>query len=325
MRYDCYPLAVIKKDKKRKKKKQLYRIRNWKDYNKALCLRGSITFWFDEDAIQSWLNHTRSGKRGKPRTYGDACIYTMLVLKAVYHLPQRATYGLVCSLMQLMEMDLPVPHPTILSRRASSLDVALPRQKNNEPLHVLVDATGLKVYGEGEWKVRTHGVSKRRTWRKLHIAMNARTGEILATVSTTSYVSDKEVLPNLLEQIREKIKIVGGDGGYDYTDCYEEIARQKARALIPPRRTGRLHPQDERLRERDKNLREIRKKGRKKWKRESGYDRRSLVETAMMRQKTIFGASLSSRRFHNQATEMTVRSAALNRMTHLGMPESYAI
>jgi hypothetical protein len=155
--------------------------------------------------------------------------------------------------------------------------------------------------------------------------MNAKTGEILATVCSTSYVSDKEVLPNLLEQVREKIGIVGGDGGYDYTDCYEEIAKREARALIPPRRRGRLHPKDERLRQRDNNLREIRKKGRKKWKTESGYHRRSLVETQMMRVKTIFGSGLSSRRFHNQATEMEVRCAVLNRMTHLGMPDSYAI
>jgi len=105
--------------------------------------RGSITFWFDERAIHSWLNHKKSGRRGKPPTYGSACIETMMVLKAVYHLPQRATYGMVCSLMQLMQLDLPVPHPTILSRRASSLDVALPRVNNNEPLHVLVDATKL--------------------------------------------------------------------------------------------------------------------------------------------------------------------------------------
>ena len=305
--------------------KRLYRIRNWCDYNKALSNRGSITFWFDEDAIESWLNHTKSGRRGKPRTYGSACVLCMLVLKSVYHLPQRATYGLLCSLVQLMKLDLPLPHPTILSRRASSLDVALPRQNKYEPLHVLVDATGLKVFGEGEWKVRTHGIGKRRTWRKLHIAMDADTGEILATVCTTSRVGDKKVLPDLLDQITDEIKQVGGDGGYDYATCDEVIANRKARAIIPPRRTGRLHPQDERLRERDKNLRRIRKVGRKKWKGESHYHRRSLVETAMMRHKTIFGGSLSSRRIKNQATEMRVRCAALNRMTQLGMPDSYAI
>jgi transposase len=308
----------------KKKKKQLYRIRNWSQYNKALANRGSITFWFDEDSIQSWLNHTRSGKRGKPRTYGSTCIECMLVLKSVYHLPQRATYGLVCSLVELMNLNLPVPHPTILSRRAGSLDLALPRRKRNESLHILVDATGLKVFGEGEWKVRTHGVGKRRTWRKLHIAMDEATGEILASVATTSNVSDKEVLPVLLEQITGQIGQVTADGGYDYRSCYEAIAERKSKAVIPPRRTGRIHRKDEVLRARNENLRRIRR-GRKKWKKERKYHRRSLVETAMMRQKTIFGSELSARRFNNQATEMRVRCAAMNRMTHLGMPDSYAI
>ena len=129
----------------KKKKKQQYHIRNWSQYNKALCHPGSITLWFDEEAILSWLNHKKTGRRGEPRTYGDHFILTMLVLKAVYHLPQRATYGLVCSLIELMDLGLPVPHPTILSRRTASLDVVLPRLKKDEPLHVLVDATGLKV------------------------------------------------------------------------------------------------------------------------------------------------------------------------------------
>jgi Transposase DDE domain len=250
----------------------------------------------------------------------------MLLLKAVYHLSQRATYGLVGSLLELLELDLPVPHPTILSRRAARLDVGLPRgQKLTEPLHVLVDATGLKVYGEGEWKVRTHGIGKRRTWRKLHIAMDAKTGEILASVCTTSQVSDKEVLPNLLAQIDGEIAQVTGDGGDDYVDGYEEIAKRQAKAVIPPRRTGRLRPADERFGARDENLRRIKRIGRKKWKQEIDYHRRSLVETQMMRQKTIFGSGLSSRRFDNQATEMSVRCLALNRMTELGMPESYAI
>ena len=308
-----------------RKKKQQYRIRNWSEYNSALARRGSITFWFDKDLLRSWLNHTRSGKRGKPRTYGSTCIQTMLMLKQVYHLPQRATYGLVCSLVQLMRLDLPVPHPTILSRRANSLEVILPHQSSGKPLHVLVDATGLKVYGEGEWKVRTHGIGKRRQWRKLHIAMDEATGEILADVCTTSNVGDKKVLRDLLEQITDEIEQLTGDGGYDYVSCYEVIAERKARAVIPPRRTGRLHPQDERLRARDKNLRRIKKVGRKRWKKESSYHRRSLVETAMMRVKRIFGSSLSSRRFSNQATEMRVRCAALNKMTGLGMPQSYAI
>lgn len=309
----------------KKKKKQQYRIRNWKQYNKALCNRGSITFWFDEDSIQSWLDHRKSGKRGKPRTYGDACIQCMLLLKNVYHLPQRATQGLVYSLVELMGLDLPVPHPTILTRRAASLEVVLPRKSKPEALHAVFDSTGLKVYGEGEWKVRQHGYQKRRTWRKLHLGIDAQTQEIIAQVATTNNVSDKGVLPDLLEQIDEPSKQVTTDGGYDYATCYEVIAERKARAVIPPRRTGRLNPQDERFRQRDRNLREIRKIGRRKWKRRRKYHRRSLVETAIMRVKRIFGDRLSGRTFLNQATEIFVRCAALNRMTHLGMPKSYPI
>lgn len=202
--------------------------------------------------------------------------------------------------------------------------MVLPRQSAGKSLHVLVDATGLKVYGEGEWKVRVHGYQKRRTWRKLHLAIDEATAEVVAVVATTSNVSDKEVLPNLLEQITSEIEQVTADGGYDYRSCYEVIAQRRARAVIPPRRTGRIHREDEVLKARNENLRRIRR-GRKKWKRESRYYRRSLVETAMMRVKTIFGSGLSSRRFQNQGTEMRVRCVALNRMTGLGMPESYAI
>lgn len=248
----------------------------------------------------------------------------MLLLKTVYHLPQRSTYGLVCSLVELMGSDLPVPHPSILSRRASTLDVALPRQNAGKSLHVLVDATGLKVYGEGEWKVRVHGYQKRRTWRKLHLAVDEATAEVVAVVATTSNVSDKEVLPNLLEQIPNEIGQLTADGGYDYSSCYDAIAQRRSRAVIPPRRTGRINREDEVLKARNENLRRIRR-GRKKGKRESRYHRRSLVETARMRIKTIFGSGLSSRRFNNQATEMRVRCAAMNKMTQLGMPQSYAI
>ena len=227
--------------------------------------------------------------------------------------------------MQLMGLDLPVPHPTILSRRAETLEVVLPRKSKDEPLHAVFDSTGLKVFGEGEWKVRAHGYQKRRTWRKLHLGIDAQTGEIIAQVATTNNLSDKEVLPDLLEQISELIKQVTTDGGYDYVSCYEAIAERKAQAVIPPRRTGRLHPEDERFRARDKNLRLIRKVGRKRWKKRVKYHRRSLVETAIIRVKSIFGDRISARTFQNQATEKFVRCAALNRMTHLGMPDSYAI
>ena len=147
----------------------------------------------------------------------------------------------------------------------------------------------------------------------------------LAAMATTNDLGDKQMLGDLLDQIEGKITKVTADGGYDYATCYDEIAKRKARAVIPPRRTARLNPQDERFRARDSNIRRIRKLGRKKWKQRSKYHRRSLVETGFCRIKTIFGEKLSARKFESQATEMFVRGAALNRMTHLGMPKSKAI
>lgn len=128
----------------KKNTKRQYRIRNWTHYNKALVRRGSLTLWFDEEAIDFWLNHDKSGRRGRPRTYADACVLCMLTVKAVYQLPQRATQGLVGSLLQLLKLDVPVPHHTIMSKRAAKLEVTLPRQAKSAALHVVVDGDGVE-------------------------------------------------------------------------------------------------------------------------------------------------------------------------------------
>lgn len=156
-----------------KKKKQQYRIRNWPDYNKALVQRGSLTLWIDERAIETWLNTDCPVRRGRRRTYADAAIFCSLILREVYHLPLRATEGLVSSLLRLLKTGLPVPDYSTLSRRARALDVQLSSAARREPLLLVIDSTGLKLYGEGEWRVRVHGWAKRRTWRKLHISMDA--------------------------------------------------------------------------------------------------------------------------------------------------------
>jgi hypothetical protein len=195
-------------------------------------------------------------------------------------------------------------------------------------VHVVVDATGLKVFGEGEWKVRKHGYGKRRTWRKLHLAIDEASHEILAAVLTTNDFGDNEVFADLLEQIDEPIVQVSGDGSYDSWDTHARIQRRGARPAIPPRKTARIHQHGNRRQPplpRDEALRAIRHRGRAAWKRATGYHRRSLAETAMFRIKTLFGASLSARSFNSQATEAFLRCRALNRMTELGMPESYLV
>lgn len=276
--------------------------------------------------LEAWYNHQRSGKRGHPVTYTDTAILCMATLEEVYHLPLRATEGMLASIFAVMQVPLSVPDYSTLCRRRKGLEISLPRRVKDEPLHLVVDATGVKVYGEGEWKVRQHGYAKRRTWRKLHLAVDEATLEIVAAVVTTNNLADGPVLPDLLDQVEETIDQVSGDGAYDKRRCYEAIRHHHARAAIPPRKDARIwqhgncrgdpHPRDE-------NLRRIRQVGRGPWKQESGYHRRSLAETEMFRFKTIFGDRVSARAFEGQAAQLLLRTRALNLMTHLGMPDSY--
>jgi hypothetical protein len=292
--------------------------------HQGLVQRGSLTIWFDETAIASWLCNERAMPVGHPTTYADAAITCALTLKAVYQLKLRQTEGFVGSLMQLMELDLRVPDYSTLSRRAADLAVDLPRQARDEPIHVVVDATGVKVYGEGEWKVRHHGYTKRRTWRKIHLGVDEATGEIVAQLPTASSTSDKAMLPEILDQVDEPIKQVSSDGAYDYQTSYEAIAKHGAQATIPPRENATIN-EGTVWEARNATIERIATIGRKAWKVETGYHRRSLAETTMFRMKTIFGDDLHSRTDERQKTEVAIRCVALKGMTHLSMPDSYPV
>jgi len=312
---------------KQKKTKRTYRLRNWSQYNKALVRRGSLTLWLSDDIIAQWRETKRTGKRGAPRAYTDTAILCMATLEEVYHLPLRATEGLMLSVVKLFDVDLAVPDYTTLCRRRRSLDVMLPRRKKQQSLHLVVDSTGIKVYGEGEWKVRQHGYTRRRTWRKLHIAVDEATREFVAVVVSTNDFKDSQILPDLLEQVEDELKQISADGAYDSRNCYDAIREREARAAIPPQKRAKIWQHGNTKAERhirDENLREIRRKGRAQWKRDSNYHRRSLAETQVFRVKMIFGERVSARSFDGQAAQLLVRCATLNRMTHLGMPDSYA-
>jgi hypothetical protein len=187
----------------------------------------------------------------------------------------------------------------------------------------VIDSTGLKLYGEGEWKVRVHGWAKQRTWRKLHISIDADSHEVTAALITNKDVVDPRVLPRLLKQVEVPVERVYADGAYDSRQCYKAIHEQGARALIPPRK-GSVFWADEYLKDRNANLRQVEKLGATAWKRKVKYHRRSLVECAISRLKTIFSDRLRAREVERQTTEVLVRCLALNRMTELGMPKSYA-
>jgi len=309
-------------------KTQRYQIRNWSKYNAALINRGSIHLWIDAEAIASWNTQERSGKQGASDHYSDAAILCVLTIKEVYGLPLRQTQGFVQSLFALMGTSLDVPNDTTLSRRRQRLEVPLPVRQSNSPLHLVVDSTGLKVYGEGEWKVRQHGYGKRRTWQKLHLGVDEQTNEIVAVVVTTNATSDSEVLGDILASVNRPMTQVSADGAYDTLGCYEAIVGYGADAVIPPRTGARQRkhgPEERGVAARNEVLREIAQEGRAEWKRRRGYHRRSKAESGMYRYKAMFGDRLSSRGFSSQSSEAFIKCGIMNRVLDLGMPQSIAV
>lgn len=304
------------------KNKQQYRIRNWRDYNKALVSRGSLTLWIDSRSTETWLDRDWPARRGRRRTYTDAAILCALLLREAYHLPLRSTQGLVSSVLKLMRLRLASPHYSTLSRRARRLELSLAAPKKIR--HLVIDSTGLKVYGEGEWQVRTQGKNKRRTWCKLHISMDASTHQVTASLLTDKELLDRNAMAGLLEQTEAEVERVCADGAYDFEQCYRAIKKRAAVALIPPRTDAVIRGKSP-FEQRDENVREIGRKGRKAWKRKSTYHRRSLVECAFFRLKTIFSDKLRSRTEERQKVEAKIRCLAMNRMTKLGMPKSVAV
>jgi IS5 family transposase len=310
------------------KSKAVYRVKNWRDYDKSLVQRGSLTFWIDEAALKQWV-YQGPAQQGAQFDYSDRAIQMTLTIREVFRLTNRATEGLVRSLFQLLKVDLKVPDHSTLSRRGKTLKVTLPKRAGGE-LHLVLDSSGLKVYGEGEWKVRQHGWSKRRTWRKMHLTIEAESGEIQAAILTEARVHDAQVAPEMIQQVAQPIASVSADGSYDRHNVYAALAVQapQAQVNIPPRRDAKIWQHGnchQPALARDENLRQIRQQGRKQWKVESGYHRRSLGETAMFRFKTIFGDHLSARGLETQSAQFGIRCRALNQMTHLGMPQSVKV
>jgi hypothetical protein len=309
-------------------KKQNYRVRNWSDYNKALVKRGSLTLWFDEESIVNWYEQHKAEGRGRPNKYADIAILCTLTIKALFDLPLRATQGLVESLIVLLKLPIDAVNYTTICRRQKSLDVPLQRYSRTENLHAVFDSTGLKIFGEGEWKVRQHGYSKRRTWRKLHLGIDETTKEIVARVLTTNDMGDGEVFPDLLEQIDEPLSQASGDGAYDSFGNHDLLSQRGIKITIPPQRNARIKQHGNSNApplSRDEIIREIRKLGRAEWKKQSGYHRRSIAETTMFRYKKIFGDGLNAILFDSQANEAFIKCNILNKMTSLGMPESYVV
>jgi len=324
---------AVKRNKKGiKKSQEIYRVKNWSSYNASLKARGSLTVWFSQDAVSAWC-YEGQRQRGGKILYSDLAIETALTLRHIYHLALRQTQGFLGSIIEIMGLDIKAPDYTTLSRRTGRLTIDLGGKASSEALHVVVDSTGLKVYGEGEWLVRQHGWRKNRRWLKVHLAIDAGNGSILACSVTTNSVTDAEQVPELLEQIDGPIDTFGGDGAYDRWSVYDYLSdppfQETAIApLIPPQRNAKIKQHgncNPPPLARDQALRGIRAIGRKKWKQETGYHRRSLSETAMSRYKGIMDDHVSSKSLKNQENETRLGCKILNKMDELGKPESYKV
>jgi len=287
-----------------------------------------MTIWFSQESTQKWYSQKKTGKRGHPQKYSDSCIELILTVKNLFRLPLRGVQGYFLGLIKLIGCSLEVPDYTRLSRRASELEIVMKKTgKKKGHIDVVLDSTGLKIYGEGEWKTRTHGKSKRRTWRKLHIAIDPKTGEIVTTDITKAESADCKSVKHLLDGLTE-IDNVYADGAYMYKCSMDAIASIGAKPIIPVRTGTWLVEKNPSPGEKLRNeivLETTRLGGKAEWKKSSGYHLRSLVETQMFRLKTILGDRLSSRKFDNQKTEGKIKCSILNKMTALGMPESYKI
>ena len=302
-----------------------YRIRNWKQYNRALTQRGSITLWLSPEMLKKW-KAPKKKKQGRPFVYSDDAILCALMIKAVYHLPFRQLRGLLLNLANWIGGDLPIPCYTRICRRARALGQKVERLSCKRPVDLVFDSTGLKVFGEGEWKVKKHGADKRRTWRKLHLSICPHTQEIHLAELTGNEVTDSQAFSNIGQKIPSSVERVFGDGAYDKQECYRLLYEKGIEPIIVPQKNGVAHEELPHLKKRNRAIKELRgfggdEKGRRLWKKLKGYHLRSLVETAMFRFKALFGGHLRCKILQSQKAEIYSKCLAINIMNKLGMPK----
>jgi transposase len=321
----------LNQDRRRHIPRQTHKVTNWPAYDASLRRRGSLTVWFTDEAVEAWAAEPRTTRGGQP-WYSALAILTALTLRAVFRLAYRQAEGLIGSVVGLLGLALRVPDHTTLSRRAATLEVPQPRPQRSgstdageeaEPMHLLVDSTGLKLCGAGEWLVEKHGTRTRRSWRKLHLGVDADTGRIVASALTGHDADDGAQVDLLLDQVEGPVASFTGDGAYDQASVHGSVAERhpEAAVIIPPRSTA--VPSDMAETEptrRDRHLRCIAEHGRMGWQKRSGYNRRSKAEATVARWKQVIGDGLHSRIDERRATEVAVATHALNRMLELGRP-----
>ena len=313
-------MAAAKSSRVNRKYKTKYRVQNWREYERGLRNRGDVTIWLSEEAIAAWTP-AKNGRCGGQRRYSNIAILTALTLRVVFGLPLRQTEGFLDSLLSLMDLDLRAPDHTTLSRRNQSVEVAPLTRAHDGPIHLIVDSTGLKILGSGEWNSHKYKASrKRRDWRKLHIGVDDE-GFIVAAELTVSSGDDASTVPALLDQIEVPIRRFTADGAYDHRSIYERVGAagtEDVAIVIPPRRSAvSAGPTEGPWAQRRAALERIRAVGRRQWQKESGYRQQSRVENGFFRYKSVLGGGLQARNSNAQKREAMIGCHTLNQMAEV--------
>ena len=308
--------------------KQKHKVRNWSEYNAALKRRGSLDIWITEEAIENWYNKDQQQYgSGKQEEYTDLAIITCHEMRKVFHQPLRQATGFIDSIFRLMKLPIRSPGFSALSKRLGKLHINCPTYRNTdrpseEVAGIAIDSTGLKRFGRDEWHQEKHKISAKRSWRKIHIAVD-ESHSIQAATLTDRFVSDDTVVEELAEQITKEVDHITADGAYDKNPVYDDLSKHfpDADIVIPPDKDAIYNKGNHPLRNR--NVMEVKCFGRMGWQRARDYGKRNYSELAILRYKRILGNTMQSREFSRQKQEAMIACGVLNKMTNLGMPQSY--
>lgn len=308
-----------------------YKVRNWSEYSRSLENRGSLTLWLEEDTLKKWSPPKDPHFLGAPQQYSDDAILCLMALKVAFNSAYRQLVGFARSIFSLMGLTARVPHFTTIAFRARSLGKQFDKLFKGSPTDIVIDSSGLKIYGEGEWTVRQHGKQKRRRWKKFHIGVCPKTHVVVVTKVTELETLDCEVGPELLKKAPKSVKRAIGDGAYDTKNCHKAAYEKGIKLIAPPREGAVVNNDNESwISNRNDAINQIiglgnNKEAIKLWKKLVGYHERSLVETAFSRFKGIFGSKLFSKNIDSQEVELNLKAYAMNKMTRLGMPDGVMI
>lgn len=310
--------------------KQKYKVTNWSDYNNALRNRGDIEIWLSDEAIEKWHEPERVyDGTGTPKKFTDFAVMVCHEIRQVYRLPLRQCEGFINSILALKQLPIRCPDFSTLSKRLAVLEIKSPRYSHTDQpetniVAIAIDSTGLKRFGRDEWHQEKHKVSAKRSWRKLHIAVDDK-HVIHGCELTDRFTSDDQTVEELVEQIDVNVEHVTADGAYDKNPVYQILTEQFSQAIIiiPPS-SDAVYSQENHS-QRNRNIQEVKTFGRMNWQRAREYGKRNISELSILRYKKILSNRLHAKELSRQKQEAMIGCGVLNKMTDLGMPVSFKI